>query len=169
MMTPAIATVRLNKLLATKLELPPKPWQVLIAGILKEAHAALLRNDRFNVRDQAVLDLAHRLTRAGAHASWVMAQVSALGRQRIGWQASASWHHAAHIVIHAAWERRPLFGSNRALPLEANRTPQTAPPVQITDLAQTWINRLLDDPLLLSADAATLGLAAIPGGVWITP
>lgn len=168
-MNPPTAAVRLNKLLSTNLDLPPEPWRVLIARVLKEANAALVRNDRFHVRDQAVLELAHRLTRAGAHASWVMAQAPSHGRQRVGWQAVASWHHAAHVAIHAGWERRPLLGTNRALPLEANRTPQTPPPVQVTDLAQTWINRLLGDPLLLSVDAATLGLSAIPGGVWIAP
>lgn len=155
-------------------ESPPIPaadaaWRVLLLRTLAEAEAALTRKDRFSVRDQALLALAHALTRAGAHAYWVLAQAQAPGVTQARLLAVARWHHDLHTAIHAGWERRTVLGSHRAWPLEANQTAPTPLPVQTTELAQSWIERLRGDPLTLPADQAQQALRAIPGGVWIAP
>ncbi len=169
-MTPAGAADRVR----TLREHPLVPaaeaaWRVLLLRTLAEAEAALTRKDRFSVRDQALLTLAHALTRAGAHAYWALAQAQAPGVTQAHLLAVARWHHDLHTAIHAGWERRTVLGSHRAWPLEANQTAPTPLPVQTTETAQSALTGLLGDPLRLTADAAALGLRAIPGGVWIAP
>lgn len=167
-MTPTAAALLLETRLADLPTLPPLAWQALLRRVVPAAAAALRRQQPFNARDQALLGLTHRLTRAGAHASWRLAQDATLLTIQVAWQVSGRWHHDLHVAVHAGWERRLAPGSNRALPLEANQI--VAPlPVQTTALAQTWLDTLTGDYQRLSAANAALGLTAIPGGVWITP
>lgn len=161
------AAQHLNAALARIPTVPPAAWQTLLGTVGAEAVAALQRDDPFNARDQSILSLAHTLSRAGAHAGWVLAQAESAGRQQVDWLACARWHHDVHTALQAGWTRRPSLGSNSALPLEANQTLPTPVFVHTTEVAQNWITRLLADPLQVSAEAAASGLRAIPAGVWI--
>lgn len=168
-MTPLRAAQTLEALLSEPPTVSPAPWGFLMRCALTEAVAALQRNDPFQTRDSAVLALSRDLSRAGAHAGWALAGACASERERATWMQCARWHQDAFTAIHAGWTRRPVLGSNRALPLEANQTALPPVPVQTTAFAQSWLTRLLDDPLQLSAADAGLGLRTIPGGAWIAP
>lgn len=172
-MTPVLtasnAALRLTALLAAPPLVPPPPWRTLLQRVLTEASVALPRANPFNARDQALLGLSLPLTRAGAYASWALAHTESTGRLQTAWLACGRWHHDALVALHAGWDRPLRPGSNLALPLEANLTLFAPPPVQTTAIAQLWLDRLTTDFLTLTAPDARLGLAAIPGGVWIAP
>ncbi len=147
----------------------PTAWQTLMVRVQTEADSALQRNDPFNARDQAILQLAHTLSRIGAQAAWSLAQAEAPGAQQTHWLAIARGYHDLLVKVHAGWTRRPLLGSNGAIPIEANRVTPAPLYVQTTDAAQQWMARLQIDPLRLTAATALAGLNAIPAGVWIAP
>lgn len=124
-MTPLEAAQRLDRRIKHVPSEPPEAWSVLMRRVGIEAVRALERNNPFQVRDQALLQLVYTLSRAGRHASWRIAQAQPVGIVQVHWLACGRWHHEVYTTLHAGWERRAVLGSNRPLPLEANQIPNS--------------------------------------------